>query len=167
MLGSGSSAYVSGWDDDRVYEVDLSTLTISDTYSLPVSGYTTVAVDDVNKIMYIFWRTTSTGTVENYKFTAWDYDNDQVLYTKLINNGFAAMQACDFVNGKIIVAWGLATGTAPSGMAVYDTNGNMLAEYKSTILSANEPEGVCYDRANNRLLFSVINKKLYKVEAVI
>ena len=165
QLGSNGVAYASGWDDDKVYVVDLATMAVTESISLPVSGYTTCAVDDVNEIMYIFGRTDGTSTVDNWTFTVWDYGNDNVLLTKKITNPFAAIQGVDFYNGRILVGWGLGTSQAPTGLAVYDTNGNMLCEYKVESFGANEIEGVCFDRTNNRLMFSFINQKVFKIEA--
>lgn len=91
-------------------------------------------------------------------------DNDNVLLTKKITNAFAAIQGVDFYNGRILVAWGLGTNVAPSGIAVYDTNGDMLCEYRATVISSNEPEGVCFDRETNRLLFSTITQKVFLIE---
>lgn len=164
VLGSNGVAYASGWDDDTVYVVDLETMTVTDSIALPITGYTTCAVDDVNEIMYIFSRSDTTSTVDNWTFTVWDYGNDNVLLTKKITNAFAAIQDVDFYNGRILVAWGLGSVAAPSGMAVYDTNGNMLTEYRAYTIRANEPEGVCFDREGNRLLFSTITQKVFQIE---
>lgn len=164
MLGSNGVAYASGWDDDTVYVINLESMAVTSTIELPVSGYTTCAVDDVNQIMYIFSRTDGTSTVDNWTFTVWDYANDNILLTKKITNAFAAIQGVDFYNGRILVAWGLGTNVAPSGIAVYNTNGDMLCEYRATAISSNEPEGVCFDRATNRLLFSTITQKVFLIE---
>ena len=167
MLGSNGVAYASGWDNDTVYVVDLASMTVTDTIALPITGYTTAAVDDVNEIMYIFSRSDTTSTVDNWTFTVWDYASNNVLLTKKITNAFAAIQGVDFYNGRILVAWGLGTNVAPSGIAVYDTNGNMLNEYRATAITSNEPEGICFDRATNRLLFSTITQKVFEIEPTV
>ena len=62
QLGHNGKAYVSGWDDQKVYVVDLATLTITQTITLPTTGYTTCAVDDVRGYMYIFQRDSTPNT---------------------------------------------------------------------------------------------------------
>ena len=74
------------------------------------------------------------------------------------------MQACDFVDGKIIVAYGFGTSAVPSGLCVYLTNGDILADYNLSIFQSVEPEGVCFDRSNKKLLLSLVNKYLYEIE---
>lgn len=53
QLGSNGVAYASGWDDNKIYVVDLETLSVINAITLPTTGYTTSAVDDVNGIAYI------------------------------------------------------------------------------------------------------------------
>ena len=72
------------------------------------------------------------------------------------------MQAADFYNGKIVITWGLGTATVPSGMAVYNTAGDILAEYKLSIFESSEPEGVCIDR-DTKNLYIGIGVALYKI----
>lgn len=165
QLGSNGIAYASGWNDNKVYAVDLATLEVASTYTLPTTGYTTVAVDDVNEIMYIFQRDSYPDTVATYNFIKYDYANQQVISTKKIKS-FAAMQGCDYYEGRIIVAYGLGTSTAPSGMFVCDTNGDILVEYNLNIFASTEPECVCFDRDTNELLVSLVNRQLYKIESV-
>lgn len=164
VRGNSKYAYISGWNDDTVYVADLDTMTIVDTITLPITGYTTAAVDEANKIMYIFSRSDTTSTVDFWDFTVWDYDNEQVLLTKKTPFAFAAIQGVDFYNGRILVAWGLGSVQIPSGLAVFDTDCNMLCEYKLPMLRSNEAEGFTYDRTNDRLMFSTINQKVYMIE---
>lgn len=164
VRGNSKYAYISGWDDDTVYVADLDTMTIVDTISLPVSGYTTAVVDEANKLMYIFSRSDTTQTVDFWDYTVWDYDNNQILLTKKTPFAFAAIQGVDFYNGRILVAWGLGSVQIPSGLAVFDTDCNMLCEYKLPMLRSNEAEGFTYDRTNDRLMFSTINQKVYMIE---
>ena len=154
QLGHDGKAYVSGWDDDSVYVVDLLTKTIDDTITLPVTGYTTVAVDDINKLMYIFHRTSTPSTEEYYNFVVYDYDNKQTISTKKITKAFGAMQSCDFVDGKIIVINGAGTAELPNGYRIFNTNGDIIAEYVLNSYSTVEPEGVCFDRDAKELLIS-------------
>ena len=154
QLGHDGKAYVSGWNDDSVYVVDLSTKTIDDTIPLPVTGYTTVAVDDINKLMYIFHRTSYPSTEEYYNFVVYDYDNEQTISTKKITKAFGAMQSCDFVDGKIIVINGTGTAGLPNGYRIFNTNGDIIAEYVLNSYSTVEPEGVCFDRDAKELLIS-------------
>lgn len=164
QLGHNGKAYVSGWDDNKIYVLDLttSTPTLTDTISLPTTGYTTCAIDDLNGIAYIFQRDTRPNTETHYNFIVYDYVNEQIKSTKVINS-FGAMQAADFYYGKIAVMWGLGTTEIPSGMAIYNSSGDMLAEYKLSIFSNVETEGVCFDRSTGDLLISLVNKKVYKI----
>lgn len=163
QLGHNGKAYASGWNDQKVYEVDLATLTITNTYALPTTGYTTVAVDDVNELMYIFQRATYPDTLENYNFIVYDYANAQIISTKKTTVAFGAMQACDLFNDRIIVLNGTGDSVCPNGYRVFDLNGNILADYYLGDFSTQEPEGVCIDRSNHELLISYVDKKLYKL----
>lgn len=169
QIGSNGIAYASGWDDGKVYAVNLSTLAIVDTYTLPTSGYTTVAVDDANGVMYIFQRDSYPDTVAMYNLITYDYVNQQTLSTRKVKS-FAAMQGCDYYEGRIIVTYGLGTSTAPSGMFVCNTAGDILAEYNLGIFAASEPEGVCFDRDGGSLLVSKlttnVGNQVYKVEGI-
>ena len=163
-LGSGNIAYASGWDDQKVYSVNLDTLELVETITLPTTGYTTVAVDDVNKLMYVFQRDTSTSTDEHYNFIVYNYENSQIISTKKTTVAFGAMQACDFFNGRIIVVNGIGYEGVQNGYRIYDTNGNILVEYKLPSFSSSEPEGVCIDRDSQEVLISFVNQSLYRIK---
>ena len=160
QLGSDGKAYVSGWDDDNVYVIDLKSITIIDTIQLPVTGYTTCAVDDLNGIMYIFKRTTLPTTEENYDFIVWDYVNDEIKLTKK-TIPFYAMQACDFYAGKIFVNYGL--GNQKNGYLIFNTNGDVISELVIGALDVYEPQGVFFDRSTKELLISYTSGHLYSV----
>lgn len=161
QLGSNGMAYISGWDDQKIYVIDLSTVTLSGTITLPTTGYTTAAIDDVNKIAYIFQRDSRPNTDAQYNFIVYDYDNEQIISTRKINT-FQAMQACDFFEDRIIVLWG--SSTSAKGYRVYDTSGNTLATYYLNSINSVEPEGVCIDRTTHTLLISDVNKKLFEIK---
>lgn len=161
--GSSNIAYVSGWDDNSVYAVNLDTLTIIETYTTPTTGYTTVAVDDINKLMYIFQRDSRPDTAENYNFITYDYEHSQVVSQKKTTNKFGAMQACDFVDGKIFVAYGLGTTSVPTGVAIYNTSGDIIGEYDLQTFSETELEGICYDSDRQILLISDVGYNLYSI----
>ena len=163
QLGSDGKAYASGWNDDKVYVVDLATKTIVETITLPVNGYTTCAVDDVNGLMYIFHRTTTSGTPTNYNFIVYDYINDNIISTKKTTRPYAAMQSCDFIDGKIFVLYGLGTDVAPNGYIVFNTVGDIIGEYIINSFSTNEPEGVFVDRTTYDVYISYVDFKLYKI----
>ena len=163
QLGHNGKAFASGWNDQKVYEVDLATLTITNTYTLPTTGYTTVAVDDVNKLMYIFQRDTSPTTEEYYSFIVYDYANAQIISTKKTTVAFGAMQAVDFVDGRIFVLNGLGTNAVPNGYRIYNTNGDIIAEYVLGSFATQEPEGVCVDRDTHDVLISFGAKVVYKI----
>ena len=151
--------YVSGWDTQKVYVVDLDNLTIVNTINLPTTGYTTCAVDDVNGIMYIFQRDTASSAGNDfYNFIVYDYVNAEIVSSKKTYISYSAMQGVDFVCGKIIVPYGLGAdtiSTIPHGMFVCDTSATILEEYHLQCLDQGEPESACWDEANMRLLVSV------------
>ena len=153
-VANPSYAYVSGWNDQKVYVVDLDTLTIIDTITLPTTGYTTVAVDDVNELMYIF-QTDTTSTETYYNFIIYNYNTQNVISTKKINVAFGAAQGCDFVNGLIIIANGQGSATLPNGFRVFNTNGDMVGYYVLNEFESLEPEGIFYDKSNNDLYVSI------------
>ena len=157
-------AYISGWEDDTVYIVNLDTLNIVGTISLPVSGYTTCAVDDVNEIVYIY-HTTALNTVVYYNFIAYDYANNQILKNKKITRKFGAMQSCDFIDGTIIALNGLGTSAIPNGYMIYNTSGDVIGEYVLGSFASNEPEGVFVDRETKEVYMLFIDKHVYKVQS--
>ena len=164
QLGSNGKAYASGWDDNTIYIVDLDTKTIEDTITLPVEGYTTCAIDDINGLAYIFYRSDRPNTEDNYTIITYNYINDTVVSSKKTTKSFGAMQACDFNNGKIFVLNGLGTNSLPNGFNMYDTNGNILAEYILGDFSDIEPEGVFIDRDSSEVYISFVNGNVYKIE---
>ena len=163
QLGANGKAWASGWDDQKMYKVDLATLAIDTTITLPTTGYTTAAVDEANGLMYIFQRASYPDTEAAYNFIVYDYVNNQTISTRVIES-FAAMQSVDYYQGKILMLYGLGTVAAPSGMRIYNTAGDVLATYDLSIFASTEPEGIAYDRENKKLLVSLYNKNLYKVE---
>ena len=134
QLGNNGTAYASGWNDSTVYVIDLATLTISSSITLPVTGYFSAVVDDLNNIAYILHRTSYPDTVANYTFTAYDITNNSVIHSKVVN-AFGALQAMDYVDGKIIVAYGLGTSAVPNGITIYNTNGDIIGTYDLDIFS--------------------------------
>ena len=167
QLGHNGKAYASGWDDQKIYIVDVSSdpPVLSDSITLPTTGYTTCAVDDINQIAYIFQRDSYPDTEDYYNFIVYDYANENVIITKKITVPMAGMQAVDFVDDKIYVLNGLGSVAAPNGYRVFDTAGNLLYEYKIASL-AGEPEGVFVDRTTKEMLISFINSYVYKVSIV-
>lgn len=163
QLGSGGHAYISGWDDNKVYEINLNGFGIVRVIDLPTTGYTTCAVDEGRGLIYIFQRDTYPVTEEYYNFITYDYINDSVVSTKKTSVKFSAMQGCDFFDDKIIVLNGLGTSSCPNGYRVFDIYGNILAEYFFDEFSTIEPEGVCIDRNTHELYISLLNTEVYKV----
>lgn len=162
QLGGNGIAYASGWNDNKIYSVNLNSLTIDSVITLPTTGYTTGAVDEAKGLAYIFQRDSYPDHEDNYNFIVYDINNETIVSTKQIL-AFGAMQACDLFNDRIIVINGLGNSTCPNGYRVFDTNGNILADYYLGNFSTVEPEGVCIDRDNHELLISLVNKKLYKL----
>lgn len=163
QLGHNGKAFASGWNDQKVYEVDLATKTIINTYTLPTTGYTTVAVDDVNKLMYIFQRDSYPDTETNYNFIVYNYDNQQIISTKKTTVAFGGMQALDFVDGKIFVLNGFGTTSVPNGYRIYNTNCDVIAEYIIGSQDSVETEGIFVDRNTKEIYISYVNKYLYKI----
>lgn len=164
QIGADGFGYISGWNDDSVYKVNMSTLSVVETITLPVSGYTTVAVDTLNGLMYIFWRTDYPDTTANYMVTIWDYINDIVIKTTKTPIAFGAMQGCDYYNGLVYVSYGLGTSAVPSGIDVYDTSVGVVGRFKLDALNSVEPEGICIDRDTGKMYFSDVATKLYRIE---
>ena len=165
QLGNGNIAYSSGWDDNKIYAINLDTLTNDSVITLPTTGYTTGVVDDYRKLAYIFQRDSYPGTREHYNFIVYDYDNQNIISTKKTTASFGGMQACDLFNDHIIVLNGLENASqydAPNGYRVYDLNGNVVAEYFMPEFSGREPEGVCIDRDTKTLYFG-IGHDVYKI----
>lgn len=163
QLGSNGIAYASGWDDQKIYAVDLATLAVTNTITLPTTGYTTCAVDDINGYIYIFQRATRPNTNEHYNFIVYDYVNDEIKSTRKTTRSFGAMQACDYVDGKIFVLYGLGTDAIPNGYMIFNTSGDMIGEYVLGDYSTLEPEGIFVDRTSFDVYMSFINQKVYKV----
>lgn len=160
QIGNSNLCYISGWDDDKLYIVNLDTLQIVNTITLPVSGYTTCAVDEANSLLYIFYRTTFPDSDDRYEFITYNYSTNTVVSRKYINT-FKAMQACDYYNGLIIVGYGL--GDANTGIYIYNTNGDVLEDYKTSVTNSMEIEGVYFDRSTKEIYFTTVNKNVYKI----
>jgi hypothetical protein len=169
QLGSASLAYVSGRDDQKIYVVDLDTLTLVNTITLPTTGYTSAVVDDVRKIAYIFQRDTYPSTYDTYKFIVYDYDNDQILQESMLSVQFSALQGMDLYEDKIIAVNGLGSnmsGTYPdykNGYRIYDLNGKILCSWTLGAVEEKEPEGICINRDTGETLLMMGDAKLYKV----
>lgn len=158
-------AYVSGWDDQKVYVVDLTTVEVVNTITLPTTGTTTVAVDDINGIMYIFQRDGDTHVVGEYNFIKYDYVNENIIESKKLPFLFSAMQGCDFYNGRIYFVHGLGTIENPNGYKVIDSTGIILAEYTLKDFAAYEPEGIFIDRTDGTLFINFYNgKRLFGIK---
>ena len=156
-------AYISGWNDQKVYAVNLDTLEIADTIMLPTTGYTTAAIDDINGIAYIFQRDTYPSTEESYSFVVYDYVNNEIISTKKTYRPFAAMQAVEFYEGKIYVLNGLGTAEAPNYYIIYNTTGDIIGEYIISDFANTEPEGIYIDRKTKEIYLSLVNKAVYKM----
>lgn len=162
--GSGSLAYVCGWNDQKVYVVDLESMTLASTITLPVTGYTGAAIDDINKIAYIFRSDDGLGTTaHNWDFITYDYDHQQILSTKKFTLPFAIIQGTDFFNGRIYLVYGYGTAEAPSGGFVCDINGTVLGVYHVDAISTYEPEGIYMDRDTEELYVHRSDCRLYKI----
>lgn len=164
QLGHNGLCYISGWNDNNIYVIDLNNLSLVNTISIPssITGYSTACVDDLNNIAYIFNAPTPSSSGEvNYTFIAYNYSNNTILYTKILDK-FGAMQSCDFLNGKIIALNGLGNSFVPNHFRYYDTLGNITGEYIINSYSSSEPEGVCIERETNDVYIS-LGSYVYKI----
>lgn len=165
QLGENGKAYISGWDNDTLYVIDLDTLTIINTINLQLTGYTTCAVDDINKIAYIFQTDAGPLETTNYNFITYDLQTNSVISSRKIN-AFPAMQACDYWNGKIAMLWGGDGVEYPNGMSVYNTHGDMLCSYNLDIFQSTEPEGIFVERESGSILVSRVDKKVFRITGI-
>lgn len=167
QLGASNLAYVSGWDDQKIYVINLDTVTLQSTITLPTTGYTTCAIDDINKIAYIFQLDTSPAVGGYYNFIVYDYDNEQIISTKKITFKIRAMQGIDFYNGRIVVLSGLGSNTDGNKYSIFNTNGDLISELFIGDLENIEPEGVFIDRDTFDIYLSYlvenVGYKLYKL----
>ena len=159
LVGNGK-AWSSGWNDQKMYRVDLSTLTVDETITLPTTGWTTGVVDEDNGIVYIFQRDTPTSTIDQYTFIKYDYVNEQVLSTRKVES-FAALQSMDLYEGKILMLNGYGTLAGPSGMRIYNTSGDVLTTFDLEVLRSTEPEGIMFERDTHQIYVSDVDKNLY------
>lgn len=160
QMGNANMCYISGWDDNKVYQVNLDTLTIANTFNLPINGYSNCIVDEINSIGYIIWRESIPETVEPWWFTKYNMLTNEIYFSKRINS-FAGIQDADFVNGKIIVAYGLSN--TPNGIFVFNTNGDMIADYHLTSMNNIEYEGVDFNKTTHDLTFTDVNRNMYRI----
>lgn len=163
QLGDDGYGYISGWDDQSVYVIDLDTVSILNTITLPTTGYTTGSVDTANGYIYIFQRDTLPSTESLYNFIKYDYINDSVVFAKVTDKQFAALQSCDFYDGKIYITYGKGTDVAPCGLDIYDTNGTLLSEYSLEIFANKETEGLFVERNTGDILLSLVDRKVYRI----
>lgn len=162
-LGSSHYGYVSGWSDNTLYVVDLDTLTIDSTITLPTTGYTTCAVDDVKGLIYIFQRNDYPDTKTRYNLITYDYINQQTISTVQTSAEYAAMQACDIYRDRIIVLYGTGIDAKPNAYIIYNTSGQILGEYIIGDHSTEEPEGVFIDRSTQNVLISYNGRTVYRI----
>ena len=163
QLGSKGYSYISGWDDNKIYVVDLNNLEVVNVINLPTSGYTTGVIDDTNKLAYILQRDSFPNSLENYNLIVYDYANELVVNESILEERFGALQSCDIKNGMILVTSGLGKEELPTGYRVYDTSGKLCGEYKLEGFNDIETEGAFFDRESNNIFISTVKKKVYIV----
>ena len=160
--GSGNLAYASGWDDQNIYIINLDTLEVTGTITLPTTGNTSAVIDDVRKLCYVF-QSDAVSTFAPWNFIVYDYDTEQIKSTvKTI--AFANIQGMDLFNDRILLMHGMGTTTSPSGMHVFNTSGDVLADYYlSTLPSTKEYEGVYIDRESHEIYISDVGANIYRI----
>ena len=163
QLGISYNAYVSGWDDNKIYVLDLSTKTVTNTINLPTRGYTTCVVDEVRNVAYVFQRETYPDTEEYYNFLTIDLLTSRIVLIKKTSIKFGAMQSCDLVNDKIIVAAGLGTNECPNNFMIFDIQGNLIERMFIPTLDSIEPEGIFVDRNGDGIYLSDLSGNFYKI----
>lgn len=169
QLGSTNLAYISGWDDQTIYVVNLDSLTLVDTITLPTTGYTSAVVDDVRKLAYIFQRDTYPLTYETYNFIVYDYLNEKIIKESTLTVPFSALQGMDLYDDKIIAVNGLGSNMSSTypdyknGYRVYDLNGKILSSWTLGAVEEKEPEGICINRDTGETLLMMGDAKLYKI----
>lgn len=164
QLGSNGVGYASGWDDNKIYIVDLSTLTVTGTIALPTSGYTTGVVDEARKCVYILQRDSYPTTNEYYNFIVYDYDGEEIISTRKTDYAFGGCQACDYHDGRIIVMSGFGGRYGVENrLHVLDVVGNTLAGYHFQTVGTYEAEGVFIDRETHVLYMSFLNGSACRV----
>ena len=165
QLGRNGKAYASGWDDNKIYVVDLVTLSVESVINLPTSGYTTGVVDEERGLVYIFQRDSYPTTEAQHQFIVYDYRSGSIVSTGQ-TIAFAALQSCDLYHDRIIAVNGGGTADMPNGYRVFDLSGHVIASYILPAFDTLEPEGVCLDRDTGDLLLSYSTKELHRITAV-
>lgn len=152
--------YSSSWDDGNIHVLKFTgtTFVLVDTIQLPVVGYTTCAVDDINKIAYIFYIDELPVVNKPYTFIAYNYDTETELYRKL-TEPFETMQGIDLHNGVITVMSGYYTEASQKLMRCYDVFGNKVGEYIGhPFIETREPEGFSFDPVTYRTFMSDVTR---------
>lgn len=168
QIGIRNVAYSSGWDDDKIHCINLDTLTKDDEIVLPTHGYSTCAVDDYRKLVYIFNRTSYPDTAEHYDFVVYDYENESTLFTAKTTPMFGVMQAVDLYNDHIIVVCDLQRDNVLNETVIrtFDLTGHMVSEISLSEFNGVESEGVFLDRETGDLYvgfgFLDSNESTYK-----
>lgn len=159
--------YSSGWDDGKIYVLKFTgtAFQLVNTINLPVNGYTTCAVDDINHIAYIFYLDEYPTVNKPYTFIAWDYEHETELYRKL-TEPFETMQGIDFHNGTITVASGYNEETSLKTFRTYDLFGNKTGEYIGHPSSGEwEPEGFTFDPITHRTFLAEVTR-LFEIKNI-
>lgn len=146
--------YISGWDDNKVYEVSYinGTFTQVAVHNLPSNlHYTSVAVNELEKTFYIFNCDVYPEVAYNYDFIKWNYQT-QAIISQRKTEPFMTMQDCEFACGVILVTGGYGQSANPSTCYVYDLDGNRIGSVGlNNRLSTTEIEGVTYDPVTGEL----------------
>ena len=149
--------YISGWDDNKVYEVSYINGVFSQVavHNLPSGlAYTSVAVNELESTFYIFNCDVYPEVLRSYDFIKWNYAT-QTIISQRKTEPFMTMQDCEFACGVILVTGGYGQTSNPSTCYVYDLNGNRIGSVAlNSRLSTTEIEGVSYDPITGELYLS-------------
>lgn len=159
-------AYISGWDDNCVYEIDLNDLFINQKIELPTpKGYTTCAINKKSNEIYIFYREDYPTSIINYKMYTYNYATKTITNEKQTSFEFSVQQSCCYRDGFIYLLWGGSQKTNPNGLAIIDVNCNLVSTIHFESFDNYEPEGI-YVVNNYNIYVSFSNNMLYNFRIV-
>lgn len=159
QISPDGKAYISGWDDNRIYIVDLDNFN-TEIIELPINGYSTCAFDFYDKKAYIFYRSTYPTTNEFYRYMIYNFETKEIIDNKTLNFEFMVQQSCYYYDGYIYLLWGGSTYEYSNGFVVIDEKGNMVESFHLNTFESYEPEGI-YIQDRNNIYISYSNLHLY------
>lgn len=140
--GEHGYLYISGWDDGKIYKLDLSTWTTT-VISLNVSGWFTAFYMPFGNQLYIMHTDTYPDTAVQWKIYTVNEATGACTFLTNVANTFAGLQDITVKSNYIIVASGFGTEANPSRITMYSvSNGQERGYYKLFTDQCGEYEGV-------------------------